>query len=179
MSGFAIPIACLLLWYYFYPSSLNELLLLTNNTKVAKGQITQADEVEDYVETNNDRKVERTLDFHFEYTFKLPNGKTVTSYGSEVGALPDDLLDVKEKPFIIEVEYLANNPETNRVKASWTGEKSLFGWFRNKFLGGFLIFLFCCWWGFIVIKDGKNNYKTEIKEYNNTLQEYRSRRNQV
>jgi hypothetical protein len=71
ITSLAIPIGCLLLWYFFYPSTLNEFLLLTHNTKVAPGQITKAEEIEDYVETNNDRKIERTLDFNFEYTFKL------------------------------------------------------------------------------------------------------------
>jgi hypothetical protein len=173
-SGFAVPILYLLLWYYFYPSTLNEFLLLTNKTNVASGQITRAEEVEDYIETNNDRKIERTLDFHYEYTFKLPNGKSVTSIGSEAGALPVVLLKVKDKPLPIEVEYLASNPETNRVKASWTGEKSLFQWFRQKFIIGFLIFLFCFWWGFQIIKDGRKNYKKEIIEYNKIVEEYRS-----
>jgi hypothetical protein len=176
ITSLAIPIGCLLLWYFFYPSTLNEFLLLTHNTKVAPGQITKAEEIEDYVETNNDRKIERTLDFNFEYTFKLPDGKSVTSFGSEVGSLPEELANVKDKPFPIEVEYLTKNPETNRVKAAWTGEKSLFLWFRHKFIIGFLIFLFCCWWGFKVLKDGRKNYTTEIKEYNKILQEYRLQR---
>ncbi|XVJ64731.1 MAG: hypothetical protein HEQ40_00620 [Lacibacter sp.] len=175
ITGLAIPIGCLLLWYFFYPSTLNEFLLLTHNTKVAPGQITKAEEIEDYVETNNDRKIERTLDFNFEYTFRLPDGKSVTSFGSEVGALPEELANVKDKPFAVEVEYLTDNPETNRVKAAWTGEKSLFQWFRHKFIIGFLIFLFCCWWGFRVLKDGKKNYTMEIKEYNKILQEYRAK----
>ena len=174
ITGLAIPIGCLLLWYFFYPSTLNEFLLLTHNTKVAPGQVTKAEEIEDYVETNNDRKIERTLDFNFEYTFKLPDGKLVTSFGSEVGALPDELANVKDKPFPVEVEYLRDNPETNRVKAAWTGEKSLFQWFRHKFIIGFLIFLFCCWWGFKVLKDGKKNYRMEINDHNKILQEYRA-----
>jgi hypothetical protein len=171
ISGLIIPIGYLLLWYFYFPNTLDEFLLLTQNTKMALGQITKAEEIEDYVETNNDRKIERTLDFDFEYTFKLPDGKSVLSFGSEVGSLPDELINVKNTPFPVEVEYLTANPETNRVKANWTGEKSLFKWFRHKFIIGFLIFLFCCWLGFRVIKDGNKNYTAEIKDYNKILQE--------
>lgn len=165
VTSIAVPIACLVLWYFFYPSTLNEFLLFTHNTKIAKGTIIKAEEVEDYVETNNDRKIERTLDFNFEYTFQLPNGKYVTSFGSESGALPDDLLNIKEKTLPIEVEYLPSNPETNHVKAPWTGEKSLLQWFRHKFVIGLIIFIFCCYIGFAAYKDGKKNYIAEIKEY--------------
>lgn len=172
ITGLAIPIGYLLFWCFFYPDTINEFMLLTEKTKVVTGQVTKAKQIEDYVETNDDRKIERKLDFDFEYTFKLPDGKLVTSFGSESGALPDELANVKDKPFPVEIEYLADNPERNRVKADWTGEKSLFQWFLHSFIIGFLILLFCCWWGFQIIKNGKMNYTMEVNVHNKIYKEY-------
>lgn len=172
VTSLVIPIGYLWLWFICYPSTVNEFLLLTNNSEIANGYVTKAEEIKDYVEVYEGRKIEKTLDFNFEYTFTLPNGNNVTSFGSEVGALPDILSNVSLKPYPVQVEYIANNPETNRVKATWTGEKSLFQWFRHKVIIGLLIFLAFCYWAYRVFKDGKKDYKTEITKYNKAMQEH-------
>ena len=161
-----IPFGYLWLWYIFYPATVNEYLLLTNKSEIANGYITKAKEIEDYVDVYEGRSTVKTLDFNFEYTFILPNGESINSNGSEVGALPDFLSNVSSKPYPIQIEYIPNYPETNRVKATWTGEKSLFQWFRRKVAIELLIFIFFCYWGYKIFKDGKHNYKVKMSEYN-------------
>jgi hypothetical protein len=175
ITSLVLPIGYLLLWYYSFPATWRELQLLTHNTKTTNGYVTKAEEIEDYVETNNDRKIERKLDFTFEYSFTLPNGESITSYGSEPGPLPDDLRNISEKVKQVEVEYLPNNPQTNRIKAMWTGEKSILQWFRHRFVIGFLVFLFFCYWGYLIYKGGRKNYSKELADYNKAVQEYRSK----
>jgi len=174
LTSLAIPIGYLWLWYVYYPSTLNEFLLLTNKSEVANGYITKAEEIEDYVEFYEGRRIEKTLDFNFEYIFTLSNGKTITSYGSEVGALPDVLSNVSSKPYAIQIEYLPDNPETNRVKASWTGEKSLFQWFRQKVFIELIIFILCCSLALAIFKTGKKNYQNEISENDKAVHDYYS-----
>ena len=115
LAGIAIPSVYLWLWYTFYPNTINEYLLITHKTVVANGFIVKAEQIEDYVETNNDRTIEKTINFTFEYNFTLPTGKTITSFGSEVGPLPDHLVNVETTPYPVEVEYLPNDPTINRV----------------------------------------------------------------
>ena len=71
LTSLAIPIGYLWLWYVYYPSTLNEFLLLTNKSEVANRYITKAEEIEDYVEFYEGRRIEKTLDFKFEYILTL------------------------------------------------------------------------------------------------------------
>ncbi len=173
--GLVIPLGYLFYWYAWYPATINEFLLLTRETQIANGVITNAEEIEDYVDLYEGRKTVKTLDFNFEYSFSLPNGKSVTSFGSEAGPLPGFLSNVPNKPFPIKVEYLSGSPKTNRIMATWTGEKTLLQWFRHKVVIGLIGFIFCCYLGYSIFKSGKKSYKVEISGYNTWLQDYYSK----
>ncbi len=152
-----IPVVYLSLWIILIPSTFNEYLLLTHKTKIINGFVTKAEEISDYVEAYEGKKTIKTLYFNFEYSFKLPDGATLNTYGSEDGALPEILSNVHTEPYPVQIEYLSNNPETNRIIASWTGEKSLFGWFRRKVTIGLLGFIVCCFWSYSIFIKGKKN----------------------
>jgi len=166
-----LPVGYIYFWFLLSPSTINEFLLLTNKVQIANGYIIHAEELEDYVDTNNDRSIEKKLDYNFEYTFTLPDGKVIKSFGSEAGALPEILSNIQSHPYPVKVEYLSNNPKVNRIKASWTGEQNLWKWFQHKVLLGLLGLLFFCYLSYLFFKDGRKNYNCDISIYIKSVQD--------
>lgn len=155
-----IPLAYLYLWYTYYPSTIDEFLLLTQKTEISNGFITKAEEIEDYVDVSDGRRTVKELDFNFEYYFITSRGDTITSFGSKPGRLPDFLENVRKNPFPVKVEYLLDHPEINRISAVWTtGVKSLYQWFLKKIIWGLAGFIFSCYLSFYLFKDVWKKYK--------------------
>jgi hypothetical protein len=157
--GLAIPIVGVWIWYAASDNPVNEYLLITKS-KTTNGFITKADEQDDIVETNDGRSSEQVFYYYYEYKF-LVNGKAFISYGNEDGTLPDDLTNLAEKSFPIEVEYLPENPQISRVKGMPSGHTTVYEWLRYSVLMGVIVFLICSYFGFMSIRNG-------IKQYSNS-----------
>ncbi len=157
--GISIPIIAFLIWLVSSSSPINDFLLITKSS-TAKGNITKAKEGTDVVEENDGRTSRQVYFYDYDYSFSLPSGKVIETYGSEPGQLPDYLTNLEE-PYKVEVEYLVNNPKVSRVKGMDSNDTSVLQWIRHRMIFQTIVFLLFCYWGFTIIRDGMKKYKTE------------------
>ncbi len=159
-SGISIPVIAVLIWLASSSSPLNDLFLITNG-KTTTGYITKAEGQSEDVSYNNDRSHGIRYYYTYEYSFVLPNGESITSYGEENGELPENLSDLDSKPYQVDVEYLSNKPQVCRVKDMESSDKTIWAWLRHRFLIGAIIMLLFIYWGVLIIKTGIKEYKSE------------------
>ena len=160
--GLAIPFVGIWIWTGVSGNPWHEYLLITDS-QIANGFITSVEEDSEPVE-QNDRYVGTRYYYIFEYNFTLPNGRTIESIGSEEGELPSHLTNVQNKPYPIEVEYLAENADVNRVKGLPNAHTSVYEWLRYTMLMGLIVFLFCSYLSFSVIKDARKKFVERQKD---------------
>ncbi len=160
--GIIIPIVGMWMWFSSYNNPLNEYNLITNPT-TANGFINKVKQESDVVEYNDSRSATVVYFYYYEFTFKLPNGRTIQGGGKEFGDIPEYLADVEYTPYQVIVEYLSENPKVNRVKGMESGNKTLYEWLRYPILMGIIVLLLCSYFGFTIIKTGLKEYRTELK----------------
>jgi hypothetical protein len=157
--GISIPIAAFLIWLVSTSSPINDFLLITKST-TTKGYITTAKEETDVVEENDGRTSHLVYYYDYDYNFSLQSGKVIETFGSEPGQLPDYLTNLEE-PYQVEVEYLASNPKISRVKGMNSNDTSILQWIRHRMVIQTVVFLFFCYWGYTIIRNGIKKYKLE------------------
>jgi len=162
--GLAIPVVAVWLWYGSSSNNpINEYLLITKS-ETTEGFITNAEQHEEEVEANDGRTSGIKYSFSYDYTFTLPDGKIINSYGVEDGSrLPDNMQDIATKPYKVEIQYLPNNPEVSRVKDFLWHNSTVYEWIRFNILLGLIILIVCICIGYAIIKAGIKKYSTGIK----------------
>lgn len=156
--GISIPIIAFLVYLFSSSSPINDFWLITKST-TAIGYITKAEAGTDVVETNDGRSSKEVYFYNYDYSFTLPSGTIVNAYGSEAGELPENLVNL-ENPYQVEVEYLADNPKVARVKGMDSNDTTVLQWIRRRMFIQTIIFLFLCYWGYAIIRDGLKEYST-------------------
>ena len=161
--GLAIPIVSVCLWYNSNNNNpINEYLLITQS-KTTNGLITHAEEREEEVDQDNGPSGIK-YSFSYDYTFTLANGRVINAYGVEDGSrLPGDMQDIATKPYKVEVQYLPDDPEVNRVRDFLWNNSTVYEWFRFNILLGVIILIGCSYVGYLIIKAGVKKYSMEIK----------------
>ena len=169
--GLVIPIFAVWLWFNSYENdSFDEYALITKS-KTTTGFITNAEEHKEEVETNGGRSSGIKYSFSYEYTFRLQNGTTINSNGVYEGShLPEDMQDLANKPYKVDVQYLPDNPQVNRVKDFLWHNTTVYEWFRFNILVGLIILIVCSYFGFAIIKEGVNKYLMQRKEIASNIQ---------
>lgn len=157
--GISIPVIASIIWLVSSFSPINDFLLITKSNS-AKGFITEAREETEVVEYNDGRSTNLVYYYNYNYNFLLPNGKEIKAFGSEPGTLPDYLRNL-ETPHQVIVEYLANNPKISRVKGMQSNYTSISQLIRHKMIIQIIVFLFFCYWGYTIVKNGWKKYKLE------------------
>jgi hypothetical protein len=161
--GIAIPIVGIWMWFSSY-NPINEYKLITN-ASTANGSIIKVEQESDVVEYNNDRSAGIVYFYYYEFTFGLPNGKTIQGWGKENGEIPSFLRDVENIPYQVIVEYLSDNPRINRVKGMESVNNTLAAWYRYTILPGIIVLLLCCYFGFKIIMGGLKKYRMELQNW--------------
>jgi len=161
--GIAIPIVGMWMWFSSYDNPFNEYRLITNSTS-ANGLITKVEQQSDVVEMYEGKTYGFVHSYIYEFTFKLPNGRTIQGMGKEDGYIPEFLNDTSNLPNKIIVEYLSDNPKVNRVKGMESGNKTLYEWLRYPIFIGITVLLICLYIGSIIIKGGLKVYRTELQK---------------
>ena len=160
--GIAIPIIGMWMWFSSFDNPFNEYRLITNPT-TAKGLINKVEQQSDVVEYNDSRSAAVAYFYYYEFTFKLPNGRTIQGGGKENGDIPEYLADVANTPYQIIVEYLSDNPNVNRVKGMESGKMTLYEWLRYPMFIGLIVLLLGSYFGFMIIKGGLKEYRIEFQ----------------
>ncbi|MDP1727974.1 MAG: hypothetical protein Q8M15_14410 [Bacteroidota bacterium] len=161
--GLAIPTIGIWMWFSSYDNPFNEYKLITSSEST-KGLITKVEPESDLVEYNDSRRSAVVYFYYYEFNFTLPNGKFITSGGKEGGDIPNYLTNVDNVPYPVEVEYLTDNPEINRVKGMSSGNKTIYEWFRYPILMGVVVLLICSYFGYLIFKGGLKDYKAELSQ---------------
>lgn len=129
----------------------------------------------DVTEDSTDRpKGEANFDFYYTYTFRSADGRTITGYGDDKGSVPQDLTNVNEQPFEVDILYANNDPNLNMVKNNDPGNPD------NVLLRGIMGCLITLCAGFyiayLMFIQSLNEYKAEMTILNNPgIQAYRAR----
>ncbi len=151
------------LWFVRYLIQVNpyyEYMLITKS-KIAIGFITNVDEYEDEVEIPDYQGggSEMVTVDNYGYTFTTQDGKVINDRSSDLGYMKE----FKGKPLSIQVEYLPNKPEINRVKDKTNQCKTIgeFIW-RRLGLGLFLLVIFLSI-GFELIRKAIKDYLKESR----------------
>lgn len=157
--GIALIVGAVLFWLYLAGNPFHELALILNSNTTSGFIVNTWEDAEDGEEGG-------THWYHYiGYKFEIENGSTFQSTMHGSGRLKDELHNLSE-PFPIEVEYLVDNPNINRIKGD--GCQSISEWLWRKVgLGGLLLILFLSP-GFILLRDGA---KLTIKLYNDHSKE--------
>ena len=155
-----------LLVFYFWIISdgaiqevIDDYLIITQEKTVTKGLIIKAEEFEDIIETNEGRTVEVVNGYYYIYTFSTLNNKKIEVQGGNYGELPLKKT-INDIPYEIEIEYLNEKPEINRIKGQWSNNTSLWSWFRRMILFKIVVLIVCLFISYEVIKRG-------IEKFNN------------
>jgi hypothetical protein len=116
-------------WLYLVGNPINELALI-NRGVTAKGVIKDVREGYEDCDSCPGRKY---LTYNASYTFQLPNGQTIEAETKDSNGLRPDIIANG-----IEVEYLPDSPEVNRIKG--TGSPTFTDWiWRQGGIGGLLL----------------------------------------
>jgi uncharacterized protein DUF3592 len=127
--GLMLTVGGFLFWLYLVGNPINEMRLITDGV-TAKGVITDVREGYEDCDSCPGRKY---LHYNASYTFQLPNGQTVEAETKDSNGLRPDIIANG-----IEVEYLPDSPEVNRIKG--TGSPTFTDWiWRKAGIGGLLL----------------------------------------
>ncbi|GGW37308.1 hypothetical protein [Arenibacter certesii] len=135
---------------------IDEYLIITQEKITTKGQIIQADEFEDEIESNESRTMEIVNGYSYTYSFLTSDGRKIERLSGNYGELPLDK-NLKDIPYDVEIEYVSKSPEINRIKGLWSNNTDLFQWFWQKVLFKFIVFIICLVISFLFIKGGVNS----------------------
>ncbi|WP_117885738.1 hypothetical protein [Aureibaculum luteum] len=117
---------------------------------VTKEKITVSGNFLDTEKFEMDRDAGEIADgYGYKYSFVTKDGRTIESTGWNYGELPTN----------IEIEYISDSPNINRIKGVLSNEESFTDWLKNKVvfkLFGFSIFVF---FSYHCIKSGIDEYK--------------------
>ncbi|MEO5991803.1 MAG: hypothetical protein ABIP68_09225 [Ferruginibacter sp.] len=101
----------------------------------------------------------------YDYKFTLPNGSIINSEGMENDRrLPINLRNREFQPYAVEIQYLPDNPEINRVKEFLYHNTTIYEWFRYNMLSGLIILIGTCIFSYGIIRYGIKRYSDEMKE---------------
>lgn len=139
---------------------------LITNSKIANGFITNVEEHEDEIPDSDLHSGGSVIVDIYDYNFTTEDGKVINDRSDDLGYMKN----FQGSSLPIQVEYLANNPKINRVKGETRQCKSLGEFvFRQIVLGGILLIIFCGI-GYVIIKNGIQDYLTERKKLNAKLE---------
>jgi len=148
-------------WFVGYSIKVNpyyEYMLITNS-KVTNGFIIRVEEYEEEVDVPDSQgggSEPVTID-NYKYTFKTQDGKIINNWSSDLGYIEN----FTGEPLPIEVEYLPDSPEVNRVKDK-TSQCKTIGEFIWRRLGlGILLLLMFSSIGYHFIRMGIKDYLAE------------------
>jgi hypothetical protein len=136
----------------------DEYLILTKEKVVTKGQITNAEEFEEEIEINDGRNIKIVNGYTYKYAFLTLQGKKLENNSGNYGELPLDK-ELNDVPYDVEIEYVIEKPEINRIKEVWSNNTNLFDWFRREVLFYLLGLLFCLFISSVIIKTGITDYR--------------------
>jgi hypothetical protein len=157
-------------WFVGYSIKVNpyyEYMLITKS-KVTNGFIIRIEEYEDEVDVPDSQgggSEPVTVD-NYEYTFSTQDGKVINNWSSDLGYIKN----FTGRPLLIQVEYLPDNPEINRVKDETSQCKTLGEFVWSRLVLGMLLLLMFLSIGFTLIKNGIKEYLAENKKLNIYIQ---------
>lgn len=135
LGGLIVCYIAFLFWLYLGGNPIHDYLLLSRGV-VTSGHITNT--WEDVDDDNDGRAV---WTHGAEYSFQLPNGRTMTGRTLERSGRLNEKFASLTKPYPIEVEYYPNDPTISRIKGE--GSTTLTEWiWRKALFGGALLALF-------------------------------------
>lgn len=137
--------------------------LILQKKIVTNGMITKAEGFEEFVEVS-DTKSEYVDGFEYSYEFFSLDGKKITSDGFTYLELPNNK-EISQIPFQVNIEYLEENPEINRIAGLRENNQNLWDMLRKTLLLPLLLFIFCGYFTFKIIQRGLLKYKKEINYY--------------
>lgn len=159
--GFSIPILSIVIWFSACGNPFDQYRLVVDGLQTA-GYITEVKPESEVVEYNDGRSSAVAHFYNYKFYFALKNKLIIVGEGKEGGYIPDYLVNVDTEPYKVQVKYLADKPEINKIKGMQDDHTSLFEWFKSTFLIGFVFFLVGVYLGYLIIKSAIKKYKNEI-----------------
>ena len=144
-----------------------DLRLIFQKKIVTSGIITEAKWFENAVESYNDKYV-HVDGYEYSYTFSSNDGKKNTVEGFTFQELPNNK-HISQIPFQVKIEYLEDDPKTNRIVGLAGNNESLWDILRNTLMLPLLFFVICCYISFRFIKPAIVKYRIEINSYKKRL----------
>ena len=135
--------------------------LIFQKKNETKGMITEAHWFEDAADSYNDKYV-HVDGYEYSYTFSSNDGKKNTVEGFTFQELPNNK-HISQIPFQVNIEYLEDDPKTNRIVGLAGNNESLWDMFRNTLMLPLLFFVICCYISFRFIKPAIVKYRIETK----------------
>jgi hypothetical protein len=152
-------------WFFFEANNFKPIEkdfgLIVQKKIETKAIVTKGKWFEDVVESYNDRYV-NVDGYEYSYTFYSNKGERITTESFTYGELPNDK-QISQIPFQVNVEYLVDDPKTNRIVGLPENNESLWDFLRNRLLLPLLYFALCCYFSFIFIKPAIVKYRIETK----------------
>ncbi len=157
-------------WFVFYLTGGNpfhEYLLITKGL-TTNGFIINSKEYEDEVDVPDSQGggSEPVTVENYEYTFSTQDGKVINNWSSDLGYIKN----FTGRPLLIQVEYLPDSPEINRVKDETSQCKTIGEFVWRRLVLGMLLLLMFLSIGFTLIKVGIKEYLAESKKLNTYIQ---------
>jgi hypothetical protein len=136
----------------------DEYLILTKEKIVTKGQITHAEEFEEEIERNQGRNTEIVNGYTYKYEFLTLEGKKLENLSGNYGELPLNK-NLNDIPYVVEIEYIKENPKINRIIGILDNNTDIFDWFRRNVLEKLLLLLLFLFFSSYIIKAGIADYR--------------------
>jgi hypothetical protein len=136
----------------------DEYRILREPKAIVSGQIISAEEFSEEVEKNDGRRIDIVHGYSYKYNFQTLNHQDIVAEGWNYADLPlkKSLNDI---PYRIEVEYVIEKPELNRINGLWSNDPSLFEWFKRHVLLKLLGLVFCGYLSIRLIKGAVDEYR--------------------
>jgi hypothetical protein len=147
-------------WFFIWDPIEKDFRLIVQKKIVTNGIITKAKFFEDVVGTYDEEYV-NVDGYEFSYTFFSNKGESFTNESFTNGELPNDQ-QISQIPFQVNIEYLEENPKINRIVGLLENNESLLDILRHELVMPLLLFIFCCYIAFKIIKRGAIKYKKEM-----------------
>lgn len=144
--------------YYINGDTFKKYLLLKYGI-TTKGMMIEVKQ--DATDGNNG---ETNLQFYYTYTFSA-NGRTITGYGVGDGEIPSDLVDVNERPLVVDVLYANNDPTLNSVK--YNDSSSPDNVLLRGIIGCIVVLSAGFYIAFLAFKHSYDEYNAEMAVLNN------------
>ena len=162
--GLAIPMIAMLMCFSD-GNPIDEYRLIKHGVKTT-GKIYEVKEVENVDEKYNDRQARVNYEYYYKFSFNLHNGDTIYGIGKEGGNIPTELENIDVNAVSVPIEYLAENPNINKVSNMIKSNKTIYEWFRYRILIALIVFLVTSYFGFVIIKNGLKEYRLGMHNLN-------------